>query len=479
MSQILGKITVIFKCLLTRFIYPKSSNPDVARREFILNILLSGSLVLSFIATLTAFIGEVSGNSPKGSTLKIIIVFLIFLVGYFASRKGKSKQVSYILIIFYLAITTYSSLLFGADVPEDILTYALIIVMSGILLGSLFALLITIVTATILLVLIYLQGHHLLIVSSAWKNTSTTIRDGIVYDITLFIIALVSWLFNHEMEKALLRAKRSENALQKHNEQLEILVEKRTQELRQAQAEKLTQLYRFVEFGRGASGLFHDLITPLNIVSLNLDRLSDNSKEIKQREMKSLITTALNNTKRLENFILAARKQIQNQDELRLFLIKQEITQVIQIFNYKMKKEHIKIVIAGGKNIKTFNNPIKFNQLMMNLISNAIDAYEGSMKKEKIILITITVKDGKINITVQDRGKGIKVEYLSKIFEPLFTTKSLEKGTGIGLAISRDIIEKNFNGTIHVHSKENKGTLFVLSFPIQKPPSGKIINEII
>jgi signal transduction histidine kinase len=478
MLHAIGKVYSSFKFFFRSLLVPKSKDTDASRREFILYILLVGSLILSLIATVSAFIGELNGASPSGSTVKVLTFFILFLLGYFAARKGQSRLVSYILILFYLLVTTYSSYLFGADVPQDLLTYALIVVMSGILLGSLSAFIVTLVIAIILLILTYLQVHHLLIISSAWKSYPTTVRDSIVYDITLCIIALVSWLFNREIEKALQRAKASEAELQKQKEQLEILVEERTQELRQAQTEKLIQLYRFVEFGRGASGLFHDLVNPLNILSLNLDQLSEESKKVKQKEMKSLINTALNNTKRLENFITAARKQLQNQDELRLFSIKEEITQVIQVLNYKMKKEHLQIAISGEKNIKTFNNPIKFSQLIMNLLANAIDSYEDCNNDKKRIEIILKKVKNEVKITVQDWGNGIKAEHVTRIFDPLFTTKKFEKGTGIGLVICRDIIEKSFNGKISVKSVYHKGTLFTIRFPLQQPPSGTIKDEL-
>ncbi len=477
MLELLDKIYSFSVNCIKFLITPKSVELDSARREFILNVLLAGSIILSLIATISAFLGEVIGSSTKGSTIKVFSVFLIFILAYFASRKGQARLVSYVLVIVYLLVTTYSSYLFGADVPQDILTYALIIVMSGILLGSLFAFSVTIVTALILFVLTYLQSHHLIIISSAWKNNPTNIRDAIVYDVTLFVIALVSWLFNHEMEKALKRARESESALQKQKGQLEVLVEERTQELQQAQIEKLTQLYRFVEFGREASGLFHDLVNPLNIVLLNLDQLNERSKKITQKEMKVLIGTAIQSTKKLESYVLAARKQLQNQEELQFFSLRKEIMQVIQILNYKIKISHVRVMVTGKNTIKTFNNSIKFNQLMMNLITNAIDAYDGSEKSDKTITIVLEKNMRNITITIKDFACGIRPEHLSKIFDPLFTTKNFEKGTGIGLAISRNIIEKSFKGTIRVKSFIGKGTLFTIKFPIQNPPSGEIKRE--
>ena len=117
----------------------------------------------------------------------------------------------------------------------------------------------------------YLQNTNQ-IIYQRW-DIKPTFGSILVTIVILEIIVLVSWLSNKEIEKALKRAKRSEIALKKERDGLEIEVERRTEELKKAQLEKLTIFYRFSNYGRIAAGLFHDIANPLTQVSLSLSRI--------------------------------------------------------------------------------------------------------------------------------------------------------------------------------------------------------------
>jgi signal transduction histidine kinase len=456
-------------------------NEDVRRQRHIVDKIILGWIILSIIGvgiSLIVYVGFIKRSDNQTSPVLLNVGVLAFFIAlYYLSKKGLYKPIAILLVSINLLLAGYMSFTWRADAPLALLLYALSIVTSGIILGTKSSFFTTLLSFVIMSVIAHLQSNHIIYYDKYWAIVPTGLKDTITASFALLIIAIVSFLSNYELEKALKRAKKSEFDLKKQNEQLEVLVQERTQKLQQAQTEKLTQLYRFAEFGRGASGLFHDLVNPLNTVSLNLDQLNERSKKFEHKEMKGLINTAINNTKRLENFVITARKQLQNQDELRFFTLKQEITQVIQILNYKVRKAHVRIVFTGENNIKTFNNPIKFSQLMMNLISNAVDAYDDSDKSDKIIAIVLKKNNKGITITIQDWASGINTEHLSKIFDPLFTTKNFEKGTGIGLAICQNIVHKNFKGTIRVKSKIGNGTLFTIKFHVQNPPSGKVKRE--
>jgi signal transduction histidine kinase len=103
----------------------------------------------------------------------------------------------------------------------------------------------------------------------------------------------------------------------------------------------------------------------------------------------------------------------------------------------------------------------------MNILSNAIDALleQEKQQQKQIFIKTEKTDSGKIKITIRDNGPGISPELQSKIFDPFFTTKPVNKGTGIGLAISYQIIEKH-QGNIYVGSDPSYGTEFVIEIPI-------------
>ncbi|MDD2563574.1 MAG: tetratricopeptide repeat protein [Salinivirgaceae bacterium] len=105
----------------------------------------------------------------------------------------------------------------------------------------------------------------------------------------------------------------------------------------------------------------------------------------------------------------------------------------------------------------------QINQVIMNLLSNAIDAIE--MKGS--ISITTKKTNSKVCIAISDSGKGIPSDVKSKMFDPFFTTKDVGKGTGLGLSISFGIILEH-KGTIDVLSKEGEGSEFIVTLPIKQ-----------
>src|SRR5260221_469582 len=191
MRPIVKKVLYYLKRLSHILIDPKSSEFDSARREFILNILLLSSLILSFIATISAAIGQLNGSSPKGSFIEVLIIFFIFLVGLLFSRAGKSLWVAYVMICLYVFITISSTLRWGGDVPEDLLIFSLIIVMAGVLLNSRFLFAVSGIISVLLFTTIYLQSNHMITFDQSWRKRPPIPSDAIVYDVTLIIIALV------------------------------------------------------------------------------------------------------------------------------------------------------------------------------------------------------------------------------------------------------------------------------------------------
>ena len=104
--------------------------------------------------------------------------------------------------------------------------------------------------------------------------------------------------------------------------------------------------------------------------------------------------------------------------------------------------------------------PGKLNQVIMNILTNSIQAIED---QGEILIQTISSEIG-IKIIIKDNGKGMTPEVKKHIFEPFFTTKEVGKGTGLGLSISYGIIEQH-NGNIDVISEPGKGTEFIISLP--------------
>jgi len=231
---------------------------------------------------------------------------------------------------------------------------------------------------------------------------------------------------------------------------------------------QISQLYRFSEFGKLSSGFFHDIINPLTAVSLNMAQIKDeHANEIKG--VKLYFDKASVAIKRMEDFIVAIRKQMTNQKTETLFSLTQEIKSVIQILDYKIKKYNVKVVFPSFENIKIYGDSTKFSQIILNLVTNAIDSYIdiNDPTRERKIKIELSLKDGMVYLNVRDWGSGVLPELKDKIFQPFFTTKENDAGTGIGLYLTRNIVENSFGGAISFKSEKDKGSVFAISFPIR------------
>jgi signal transduction histidine kinase len=120
--------------------------------------------------------------------------------------------------------------------------------------------------------------------------------------------------------------------------------------------------------------------------------------------------------------------------------------------------------------------PSQINQVLMNLLANAIDAIDeqhqrglANASSPNQISLTLRRLDDRVTIVIHDTGGGMPESIRSQVFDQLFTTKPAGKGTGLGLAISRQIIVERHQGTIAVESTIGVGTTFTIELPIDSP----------
>ncbi len=138
------------------------------------------------------------------------------------------------------------------------------------------------------------------------------------------------------------------------------------------------------------------------------------------------------------------------------------INKVLGLLEEEIHKRKISVNLNIQGNLPQIS--IKEHQLfeiINNLVKNALEAIE----QEGLLLVMASSIDNKVSITIQDTGPGIPQSTEEKIFTPFFTTK--EKGTGLGLVVVKKLVEDN-GGTVDVRTIQEKGTTFIISFPIEK-----------
>ena len=451
---------------------------QLPRPVIILDVLLKGTLVITATSALinifffikTQYFAQETfyGDSP----INVIGFLTVFVILYIFFIKGFYRLVSVLFVSLFIIIGFYSSIKWGADIPFAFIIYALAIVLAGITVSAKFALITNLAIGCGLMTIIFLQANRYISYDESWIYRGIQVTDGFFAGLILTIISLVSWLSNKEIERSFARALASEKALKIERDNLEIRVEERTAELQKTQVEKMVQMYKFAEFGKLASGLIHDLVNPLTSVSINLEQLNEETREnFSKTQLTSVVKRAVEGTKEMENYVAAARKQIQQQEIIKKYSLNQEVQQCIKMFSYRAKCEGVTINFDVAQNIMLYGNLIKMHHVIGNLIANALDAYLDSSKKIKAITIHCSLNNGIVTLKIADNGKGMRSTIIKKIFNPFFTTKK-EYGTGIGLSITRDIVTNVLKGNIYAESYPSKGTTFTVTFPHTQAKNG-------
>ncbi len=449
---------------------PKSRSEDEARKEFIFNIIISALLLISIIFGGIIIEGILdTGPAYKGIPLhSFLVIVAIFAALLVMSRYGYYKIASYVLIGTYFIGVTYTAYHWGIDLPIVLLSFSLVIVITSILLSLRAGLFLSILIAVEILSFGYAHVHGIMKPAVWWKTLPLRIDNAIEYSTLIFFTMLISWLYNREIERSLRRARKSEAELKHERDLLEVKVEERTIELKKTQAEKMSQLYRFAEFGRLSSGVFHDLINPLTGVAMSIQQIEETKGQDLQ-QAKKYLENGIVAARRMEGFIQTIRRQLSKQDIKVSFSLNEEIHQVMQMFEYKARQAKVDMHFVRQHEVQTFGNPLQFHQVVANLISNGIDAYDGLPKdddRKRAVEIRLAQHGSIVRLEVQDWGKGIEPEIAEKIFEPFFTTKNPESGTGIGLSTTKHVVEKGLGGTVRMESQVAQGSTFIVEFAV-------------
>lgn len=219
---------------------------------------------------------------------------------------------------------------------------------------------------------------------------------------------------------------------------------------------------KLAELGDMIGNIAHQWRHPLTRLSLTLQNLKAYknkgrmSDEVFDEAMKNSLYQIEFMSNTIDNFKNFYKKDEKKSD----FIIKEAIENVLNIIGTVLDHSNIKLTINCTQEFSLYANKNEFSQVLMNLIINSKDAIDEKKIENGIIDINIEKENKETKIQVCDNAGGIPSCLIEQVFDPYFTTKE-EKGTGIGLYLSKAIIEDKMNGKLLVENKNN-GAIFTI-----------------
>ncbi|MBT1073607.1 sensor histidine kinase [Pelotalea chapellei] len=274
----------------------------------------------------------------------------------------------------------------------------------------------------------------------------------------------------------LLALEQSERRLQKAKDELDVRVQDRTELLSNAlekllvesterlqvaeelrrKEQLLMQQNRLAAMGEMLVSISHQWRQPLNVLGLILQELNRSYQrgtvtsefvEVRVSRAKQVITHMSQTIDDFRNFL--------NPDKIKvLFTVKDVVETTLSMVEGSFKEimANVKLIAEDNVFIEGYRN--EYAQAVMNILVNARDVFKERDVAHPQLTITISTENGRSVVTFADNAGGIAGNVMGRIFDPYFTTKAPDKGTGIGLFMSKMIIERNMNGSLSVRNTD-------------------------
>ncbi len=279
--------------------------------------------------------------------------------------------------------------------------------------------------------------------------------------------------------------RKAQNELKKYSENLEVLVKERSEQIvaankdlqfsneqlkatlrhLQKTQDQLVQSEKMASLGVLSAGVGHEINNPLNFIKGGVNALASHLKsqhtkvEEEARPFIDIINEGVNRATAIVKGLSHFSRQSTHQNES--CDLHKILDNCLLILQSKLKhkaaieKSYLEVLPVF------LGNEGQLHQALLNILSNAAQA----IQENGLICITTAMENGQVKLTITDNGHGIPKENLPKISDPFFTTKAPGEGTGLGLSITYKIIADH-NGKIIVNSEVNRGTEFVILFPL-------------
>lgn len=351
------------------------------------------------------------------------------------------------------------------------------------------------------------------------QKKATKVLEFYEYIVSILILNMISGFifYGHKLSQNMALNSQLKERLIEDLQQTESNLKIKTDQLEEALHQVQQQTFQVVQNAKMASlgemvaGVAHEVNNPVNFIHGNLVHAHEYTQHLLQlvelyqkhypkpvheiqseietidlvylrEDLPKLIDSMEEGIDRIRNISSSLRIFSRvDSDRAIKFHLHQGIDSAILILKYRLKATELRSEIKVIKEYETIPTvecfPGQLNQVFINLLANAIDAIDDKFDQvhhQEYVSPTIWIKTNQtedqnyILMRIKDNGVGMSQEVKQRIFEHIFTTKAVGKGTGLGLKISRKIIVEKHGGDIQINSVVGEGTEFIIKLPINQ-----------
>jgi signal transduction histidine kinase len=435
--------------------FPAIINAPYGRKRMTA-IVLRGTLILSLILISLLILNGLLVKEIQFTRIIIGVFITLYLIyAEMLVQHNKYLTGAWMVIVLYASVASAVLLTWSLNASIGILTIGFTVFLAGTLLSTKY---ISSVTIGTILILFFIQCiHYANIVTpdiTALSKQSHFI-DVLSYATVIGTFALLSWLSGKQTEHSIYRALKAEAKVKVEKNNLVQKLNEQSIALRQTQLQEMANLYKFASIGQSTTATLHELSNQLSVLTLDIDDL-----QLRHRQ-----STAIQNAKEgidnINHLVRQTRKQLQQNQDLIHFNVIPIIERVINELGPKLNSKNVILHknIPKRMSFVISGDPLNLSHVITILLNNAYDAC--ILSKNSSIQITATESINTLHISIVDNGPGL-IGNSYNLFQPHKSTKP--NGLGIGLYITKQIIENQFKGKIRA-KKQPEGAEFILSLP--------------
>ena len=326
-------------------------------------------------------------------------------------------------------------------------------------------------------------GWQLMVFPRQSRVVRTGLQWALAAALLLSCVALSGWAV-HQRRRRLEERRESRAALQRAELELNDKILERTQQLRttnqhleskyaklqetehllRSTQNELVQAGKLAMLGQMATGITHELNQPLAAIRA----FADNARVFLERGQGEQVAGNLGHISEASarmGAIIGQLKGFARKDEaIATVDLAVSVRASAFLLESEFRRHGVTLEIDAADGVKVTGDSVRIEQVLINLLRNALDAVEAA--ERRMVAITLTRDGGCALVGISDSGAGIPEQVAAHLFEPFFTTKPSGKGLGLGLAISSSIVQA-MNGQLAAHNQAGGGARFELRLPLQ------------